>query len=440
MKRYTLIIFSCVILFVIIQPISISLKTDIILKNNPRLAGGWLEDIDGVKILHINGSYYNMGYQQGYLLRNETQANIRAFLHWIDERGFTYKELVEMWASMKPYLPQCYTDELQGLADGSGLSFENISVYNVGFYLIVNCGSFSAWGPATIDGQLYHARSHDFPINLKDPETDTYLVETQVLIVREPDGCFASVSPTEAGFASVSDGFNTNEITAGMLSSWSDDETLQGINVGFRIRMVLDHSSTIEEAIDILTSNKTLGYNFIASDGKVPVAYAIETTANLSYAGKWNNSSESNSPFWSIDSVVRRSNMFVDNQTAATQRKFYRPNIFPLLFILIGLNQMSGTTVSAAGTWLHYKAISKGIEQYWGNLDLNKTFDVLRDIYLGKTDLRFLLLQKLGSYQTPYQWVICPKNGDFVISFATRDKNAFENPVHFFNLYNLLED
>jgi hypothetical protein len=99
---------------------------------------------------------------------------------------------------------------------------------------------------------------------------------------------------------------------------------------------------------------------------------------------------------------------------------------------------MSGTSVSAAGTWMHYIAISKGIESEWGNLDLNKTMKVLRNIYCGKTDIRFFFMQFFGAYSTPYQWVSCPETGDFVLSFADRNKSAFENPIKYFNFYELL--
>ena len=399
---------------------------------------GWLEERNGIRILHLNGSSYNMGYQHGFLLKDEICANFNTFYNWIIERGFSYEDLAEKWNVMKPLLPQCYIEEMQGMADASGLSFENISVLNVGFYLVVNCGSFSAWDLATIDNRLYHARSHDFPIKIKDPETGIYLVETQVIIIRNPIDSYSSVSPSEAGMVSASDGFNEKQIAAGMLSSWTNDETVQGINVGFRIRMVLDFASTIDEAINILISNKTLGYNFIVSDGKIPISYAVETTANLSYTGSWDNPSESKSPFWDIENVVRRSNMFVNLTTASTQREQYNPSIFPLLSLILKRNPMSGTSISAAGTWLHYVAISKGIESRWGKLDLNKTMNVLRSIYHGKTDIRFFIMQIFGIYSTPYQWVMCPDNGDFVISFATRVKNAFENPVNYFNFYELL--
>jgi len=435
MNKKISVLFLSLLLLIFMIPITISSGIN---KINP-LENGWLEERDGVKILHLSGSNYEMGYQHGVLLKNETNANFHAFCNYITERGFSYEELAEKWNIMRPYLSQCYIEEMEGVANGSGLSFENVSVYNVGFYLVVNCGSFAAWGSATVDGRLYHARSHDFPIKIKDPATGIYIVETQVLMVRKPTGFFSSVSPSEAGAVTVADGINDQAIVTGILSSWTDDETLQGICIGFRMRMVLDTASNITEALDIITSNKTLGFNVIVSDGKIPISYAVETTANLSYVGTWDNPTESTKPFWEIDHVVRRSNMFVNTTTAETQRKKYDPSIFPLFTMLFKKNQMSGTSISAAGPWLHYKAISNGIESEWGKLDLNKTMEVLRNIYHGKTDVRYLILHLLGGGKTPYQLVSCPETGEFVVSFATRDKNAYENPTHYFNLFELLE-
>ena len=444
MKKTIFCLLTCLILIITLFPtvnsVDVLKNNDIKIKNELNFCnGGWLEERDGIKILHLNGSYYDMGYQHGLLLKDEINSNINAFYNWIAEKGFTYEELLHRWNIMKSLLPHCYIEEMTGIADASGLSLENISVYNVGFYLVVNCGSFAVWGNSTIDGILYHARSHDLSIKLKDPVTGKYLVENQVIIIRKPLNQYPSISPSVAGMVQSSDGFNENEIAVGMLSSWSNDETFKGICIGFRIRMVLDYAASINEAIDILIANKTLGYNVIVSDGKIPISYAVETTANISYVGTWDNPSESKKPFWDIKQAIRRSNMFIDPLMAATQRNRYNPSLFPLLNFFLKINQMSGTSVTAAATWMHYVAISKGIQSEWSNLDLNNTMGILRNIYLGKTDIRFLILQILGVYSTPYQWVMCPKTGDFVLSFATRDKNAFENPVNYFNFYILLK-
>jgi hypothetical protein len=407
-------------------------------EENPCSFGGWLEERDGIRILHINGSNYEMGYQHGILLKNEVIVNYNAFIHWANQKGFSYDDLLTSWVIMQPYIPTRYIEEMQGLADATSLSFQKIALLNVGPYFVINCGSFAAWGSATLDGKLYHARSHDMSITIQDPDTGSYLVENQLLIVRKPDGSFKSIAPSTAGDVACSDGINEMGIVPGMLSSWTNDETFQGIGVGFRVRIVLDTAATLSEATQILTENKTLGYNFIVSDGKIPEAYAIETTATLFYVSSWNTSSESRSPFWEIPYVVRRANLFVNPNTSATQRNVYNTGLFPLFSFFLQTNKLSGTSRSAAGPYLHYVALSKGLEKQWGKLDLSTAMTVLRDVYQGKTDFRFFVLQKLHCYSTPYQWVLCPETGDFIISFATHTVNAFESDVHFFNLFELL--
>jgi hypothetical protein len=37
-----------------------------------------------------------------------------------------------------------------------------------------------------------------------------------------------------------------------------------------------------------------------------------------------------------------------------------------------------------------------------------------------------------------HQWVACPKTGEIVVSFASAKKNAHQNPVYYFNLFELL--
>ncbi len=39
-----------------------------------------------------------------------------------------------------------------------------------------------------------------------------------------------------------------------------------------------------------------------------------------------------------------------------------------------------------------------------------------------------------------YQWSYSPKTGDMLICYASKDKTASENPIHHFNLFDLLEE
>ena len=118
------------------------------------------------------------------------------------------------------------------------------------------CFGITAWGSATTDGRLYHTRSLDYSIDIEDPESGKFAHENSVLIVRNPDIGFASVSPTIAGTMHFGGGFNEKGIGIGMQVCWSRDQTFHGIPAKIRTQMVLDHASSAQDAIDILTSNK----------------------------------------------------------------------------------------------------------------------------------------------------------------------------------------
>ena len=67
--------------------------------------GGWIENYDNFKILHVNGLHYNMGYQHGYLLSDEIIENFRAFLNFTDfHLGLDYDFYNWYWNKLKERL------------------------------------------------------------------------------------------------------------------------------------------------------------------------------------------------------------------------------------------------------------------------------------------------------------------------------------------------
>jgi hypothetical protein len=380
-----------------------------------------------------------MGYQQGSLLRFEIVENTRAFRHFYEQMGISYDDFLDLWNIQKNYVPQNMIDFIQGTADGSEMSFEEIAVTWVyeGAVYYKHCCSLAAWGPATSTNELIHASSMDWDNTIQDPVTEKYVQENPVLIVADPDIGYAFMYPTFAGWASEG-GINEKGISVCNMWSPSNDRTPYGAPMGIRLLEALYYASTAERAIDFITTNKTFGYNFLICDGKIPIGYAVETTANLLYVGTWNDSVESISPFWEIDHVVRRTNCYIDPEITATQRDPYSPR--DLSYILIYLGLLKGKKWVFI-TWNHYKALSKGMEKHWGNMDLNNTMSTLQEVYQLKHDIIWrTIIQLLGSrYETWWQWVACPKTGNILVSFASADKNAWENPVHYFNMFELLD-
>ena len=139
-------------------------QTENIISNIDSLNGGWYEEIDGVKILHVSGTYYDMGYQHGYLLKDMVVENHRA-LSEIYTQFMPYEEIINLYYGLKDYIPQDFKDEMQGLADGSGLLFDDVA-FSVAKYLIAHdmtaCVTGAVWDTATLDGKMYHFRSGDW--------------------------------------------------------------------------------------------------------------------------------------------------------------------------------------------------------------------------------------------------------------------------------------
>ncbi len=399
------------------------------------LHSGWLETRDGIKILHVSGSNYEMGYQHGSILKEEVQQDIRAFLNYShDSKAY----LLSVWNQMEEYVPQEYIDEMYGMADGAEISFDDLAAANIEIIIghIVACFGISAWGNATVDGRLYQTRSFDQPLDISDPVTGTLVHDNAVLIIRNPVNGYASVAPSFAGSMHGGGGFNSQGIAVGQQALWSKDYSFHGAPGQIRVQEVLDHAATVQKAIDILTTNKDVAWNFIVSDSKIPIGYAVEVTGNYSYVGTFDNATESLPPFWSITDVVRRTNFFIDPTLASTQREKYDPSG------LISFLKLVKRTDVFFAVWRSYKVVSEGIERNYGKMDLNGTMKMIRACYSGKTDFLLHLIVKLAegtSFNRAWNmWVAEPETGDFVVCFAQGKNIAFDNPVHYFNFYTLL--
>jgi hypothetical protein len=411
------------------------------------LEGGWYEEIEGVKILHVSGSYYEMGYQHGYLISDMVNQNVRAALDTYTQ-AVSYEDLLDLYDGLESYIPQEIKDEMQGLADGSGLNFDDfavIVVLDLVAHDLTACVTGSAWDTATVDGKLYHFRSHDFSMQIKDPETGIYLHDNIILQVRTPDTGYATIYPNYAGSLANYGGFNEEGITIGQTTSWCmNDISNEGIPMGIRIKLAIEKSSNINEAIDIINSNKTRGYNFIISDSEEKTAKIIESSATNSYIGSWDDPEESNSPYYSIENIVRRSNLYISEPMANLQREKYNPNNF-LKWLLTPITKLLGNYDDYKYEYFiqsrHYQLLSKELNNNWGNHDLNSIMNLLRSVYRGDQDFFMKLLKKVmpnRSYTADlYQWVVCPETNEFVISFADGTTSAHENNVHNFNMVDL---
>ena len=411
------------------------------------LNGCWREEIEGVSVIYVTGSHYQMGYQYGYLLKDEIYKNCRAFYYRCPKDLATLSDtLFEWWQITNlSMLPQIYQDEIQGLLDGANLSYSNqtqslLNQHEITMY----CSGISAWGDATQDETLIHFRSLDSPL-FKDPDSNTYVHDNQVILIRKPEQGYLSLSPSVAGDMGLYGGMNEKGISISWVSGFSNDVDTIGIPLGFRLKKALDYSSSIDEVLNIVQSNRTNALSYIISDSNIPKGVVNEQTANYSYVGTWDDPTESNRPFWKLDHLVRRTNIFINKTISKTQRAFYNPSFFPYLMSLFRLNQFYANTyyflsnVPSSGSWIHYDVLSTELERMHGNINKSNALPMLQRVYRGKTEIRYAIVTNLfNTGLDPWnQWVAIPETGDIYISFAKGEITADITSIHHFNLYDL---
>jgi len=137
-------------------------------------------------VVHVYGTPYQMGYAQGELMKDQMNKLIPEIFEWmteeieetlsflpewmqkmIGEKGLPYL-LDKTWEWTKPYTPQHFVEEMQGLADGSGLTMQQIiQLHMIPELVKAHCSMVGAWGASISNttGTLYQLRALDWSTN-----------------------------------------------------------------------------------------------------------------------------------------------------------------------------------------------------------------------------------------------------------------------------------
>ncbi|WP_437201692.1 C45 family autoproteolytic acyltransferase/hydolase [Planctomicrobium sp. SH664] len=247
-----------------------------------RCGEGWLEEIDGSLVLHLKGTPYEMGYQHGSLLKDHATSNITNIRKVMDEKKTLplgplvlrpTAAVAVIQEIQKPYVPEHFHEELQGLADGSGMP---LSDCRFGNFLpeLFHCSGFALMNSATANGQLLHGRVLDYAV-------DWGLQEHAVVMVCEPEGKIPFVNISYAGFIGSVTGMNAQHVSIGEmggrgLGHW------EGVPMAFLVREALSRANNLDEAIDVFrNSPRTCEYFYVLADGKNNRAVGMEASWNV---------------------------------------------------------------------------------------------------------------------------------------------------------------
>ncbi len=250
-----------------------------------RCGDGFLEEVDGYKVLHVKGSPYEMGYQQGALLKDDIRELVR-FLFDVKAREFGEELKVNIGGvdlkpdpkaiiatiarSQKAFIPPWFFEELRGVADGSGVDFDEIVVANF-IPELFHCSGFALAGKATKDGTLYHGRILDYGC-------DWRLQEHAVLTIAEPDGKIPFANVTYAGFIGSVTGINAERVSLGEMGGrgmghWA------GVPMAVLMRMALQEAHSLDEAVAVFRDHpRTCEYYYVIADGETGQAVGMEAS------------------------------------------------------------------------------------------------------------------------------------------------------------------
>ena len=251
-------------------------------KTVARCGQGFLEEVDGYKVLHLKGTPYEMGYQQGALLKHD----IHELVHFLfDVKAKELKAEVGginllnpkraiggIAATQKKYVPERFHEELRAdVADSCrGSTVQDAIVANF-IPEMFHCSGFALSGSATKDGTLYHGRILDYGCDWK-------LQDHAVLVVAEPEGKNPFVNVTYAGFIGSVTGMNAKNISIGEmggrgLGHW------EGVPMAFLVRMALEEANTLDEAVAVFRDHpRTCEYYYVIADGKTGQGVGMEAS------------------------------------------------------------------------------------------------------------------------------------------------------------------
>ncbi len=339
---------------------------------------GYVEEINGTRVLHLKGSPYEMGYQRGALVKDLLLLSERKIDELLDDAkehvGLpkTAANLIldTVYALCSPHIPTRYKREMEGVADGSGVDLQLLRrIHVISVVTERGCSAFTAFGKATKNGDLYHGRNFDWI-------TEAGLQDTAILVCCEPDGYHPFASVGYAAFTSVLTGINMEGISISQIGAITNDKQFSGTPLAYILRRILEETDDLDDATEILqNARRTVGYNYVIGDGDAKAARAFETTAHHCAVFTDNDPNETAEYAIPIDDAVFRSDEAMDPTVRSLQNCANAPDL-----------------PYGSESYDHrYKGIATDIQENYGQIDDNIALNILKDAAMRKASLHCAL-------------------------------------------------
>jgi hypothetical protein len=234
------------------------------------LGRSWAGRRDGLLVVSLKGSPFEIGYAKGLLLQTQMHTLENEFIkmiqgyvpqHWLMETLKYY--VIYRNRHLSDYVPLNYRMEILGTALGCpDIHPEEGSFYNrllnyhaahdVSYMMIDNplisragCTSFGAWAGATANGHLLTARNFDW-------EAAEVFSRDRVVMMCEPEDGVPFISLSWAGMAGVVSGMNRAGVSVTINGAPSSLPGETASPAALVARDVLQKSHRLADALEIL--------------------------------------------------------------------------------------------------------------------------------------------------------------------------------------------
>ncbi|MGE5308488.1 MAG: C45 family autoproteolytic acyltransferase/hydrolase [Deltaproteobacteria bacterium] len=254
------------------------------------MKGASITESEGISYLHLKGTPYQMGYQHGVLLKEKIHYLYDQYLvNFLKEKTgkglkfwIAYKVFRDNAARMDRYIPDDFRKELKGIADGSGMTYNQVLIMHTFLDVVshpkivkkpvLSCTNFMTMSSASSGGKLIHGRNLSWP-------SKGLLDKNSTVVFYEPANGNKFCAISWPGICGVLTGMNEKGVTLGETSVGTAESSLDGVPAFILLRDALQYSDTMYDVIrHIGASRRTTGYTVGVADGKLKRACVIECT------------------------------------------------------------------------------------------------------------------------------------------------------------------
>ena len=250
------------------------------------------EGNDTINVVHVYGSPYDQGVAYGMLFKNELPDMVSLFYDWVNaqidaecmkkvpslewfckliEQGHDVDILLDLTINAtEPFTPTWFTDELRGIAFGSGVDFQTLYRLNMFPELIrAACTMSGSWGSAVPGAVGIHQ------LRALDEGTDGPMAKYPLVTVYHPDdtsvpGAHAYANIGWVGLTGVLSGYSSARmaISEKVMDGYNGSFALAGIPWMVNLKSIMMFDNTVADSIARLQSSERTCAIFVGVGGQ----------------------------------------------------------------------------------------------------------------------------------------------------------------------------